>query len=222
MWCNGDCMWLNGECQEPTFWGRLWELTHTTFWLWYHSIPICFLIALVMAAYAIVYKKKVVEEIPAERIENNDDPDFDAWEQREVGLFECFKYPSQCLWATFCAPVVAGKNFSTTGVLPFWPSCCLVFIGIFTLFWPIFCMMAIVRTILSGKLQRNLNFKPNCCVNLFVNLFCFPCEIGRESIEVDNALGVEIKCPFEVEKSLGARLEMMEESVDRTCTRVCS
>jgi Cys-rich protein (TIGR01571 family) len=222
LWCNGKCMWFNGACQETTLWLSFRQFTRWTFWLWVDWIPIVLLIGLVMLAYAVVYKKKIVEDIPQESISVNDDPDFDSWQDREVGLFDCFKYPDQALWATFCTPVVAAKNYSTGRVMPYWPACLVTFCGIFTLFWPAFCLLAIIRTVMAGKLKRNLSIKPNFGLDCLVNIFCLPCEIGRESIEVNDALGVKIKCPFEVEKSLAAKIEMLEESADRTCTRMCS
>jgi len=221
LWCNGECMWYNGSCEEPTFWAHFMKFTHWTLYMWGCSLPFTFLTAIVMTAYAVVYKKKIVDELPQEGISVNDDRDFEDWKEREVGLFECFSFPNQCLWATFCTPVVSAKNYSLGQVGSFWPSCCLVFVGIFSLFWPVYCIMAIVRTVLSSKLQRNLEIKPNFCLTFVQTLFCFPCEVGRESIEVNNALGVDLSCPFEIDWSLSARVEVLEEAVERSC-RICS
>lgn len=217
-------MWYNGVCAEPTFWSRLCAYTHWTYHLWLRSLPFSFLAALVMTAYACVYKNKIVEEIPQEMISkaDADADDLKSWKEREVGLFEVFKFPSQCLWAFCCTPVVAGKNYHTTAVMPFWPACISVFVAMVSCFWPLYCIMAIGRTVLAGNLQRNMGYQPNFVVNCCLTLFCFPCEIGRESIEVNEALGVTIECPFTVTRGIRANVEMLMEGGDRSCTRVCS
>lgn len=215
LWCNGECVWYGGGCHEPNLFYKLKIWIMWSFWMWLYFIPHTALIGLVMAVYAAVYKKKIVEEIPM--IPEND-PDADDLVDREVKLFDCLKMPDQLIWAIFCSPVVVGKNYAKGQVLGFWPSCCLVYCGLYSLFWPVFLCMALVRTILSSKLKRNMGLKSNpldCCVNVF----CWPCEVGRESIEVNDFIGVKIRCPFEVEKSLAAKIELVEEAVDRTCRK---
>merc|ERR1719507_1183344 len=88
-------------------------------------------------------------------------------------------------------PLVAAKNYEVGRVCPFWPSCCIMFAGMYS---PFYCLTAIVRTCMSRKLKRNLGLEPNCCMDFILSLFCWPCEVGRESLEVDEAVGVEVTC----------------------------
>jgi len=232
LWCNGDCAWHHGDCIEPTLMTRLHVYLEWSFWIWCTTGPWVVLIGLFMGCYAAVYKKKVLDEIPHDVIYEKD-RDFDEWEPRTVGLFACFQAPNQLLWSLFCSPVVAAKNFQVGNVMNFWPACMLMFCGVYSAFWPVYCCMIGVRTALSGKLKRNMGFRPNFFADCCTTMFCFPCEVGRESIEVDRAIGVDIQCPFIVDKSFFAQAEMLEEEIKeglhaswdatgRQCHRMCS
>lgn len=196
-WCHGQCLWMWDECILPTS-GDLfiWFLVEC-FKHWYRFLPFTVFFGLIMLAYACAYKFKVVDKLPKKQIPDRG-LDFEDWEDREVGLFECFGQPDQCLWATFCTPVVAAKNYAVGGVMGYWPACCFVWLGMHTLFLPFYCVLAVVRTSLSTKLKRNMAYETNFAVDFFTTLFCFPCEVGRESLEVNNAIGKTIECPFEI------------------------
>lgn len=196
IWCNGQCLWLSDKCILPGPLDYVWWFLLESFTHWWRFLPITMFIALLMLAYACAYKVKVVDKLP-NKISSHP-LDFDDWEDREVGLFACFCKPDQCCWATFCTPVVAAKNYHVGNVMGYWPACFFVWIGMWTFFFPFYFLMVVVRTAMSAKLKRNLRYKTNYVVDLCVTLCCFPCEVGRESIEVNEAVGKTIECPFEV------------------------
>lgn len=198
-WCNGQCLWLWDECIRPTFWDRVTKFVVDLFVYWYRLIPYMVFFGLVMLAYACAYKHKILWKLPKRKIPEHG-LDFEDWKDREVGLFECCGKPSTCLWATFCTPVLAAKNHDVAGVMSYWPSCCFHFFGMYTLFLPFYCLMVVVRQSFSSSLKRNLSFESNPCKDFFTTLFCFCCEVGRESIEVDNEIGRNIECLWEVSK----------------------
>merc|ERR1712039_1097238 len=80
-------------------------------------------------------------------------------------------------------------------VLNFWPSCLLLTCTMYT---PLYPIGALIRMLLSRQLLRNLRFEPNVFTGFFLSLFCFPCEVGRESLEVDDEESVIVTCPFTV------------------------
>merc|ERR1719215_1957667 len=197
-----------------------WEAYISAIITWHLGmLPLSMFTGLVMLIYACMYKKNVVQELPQESIPNHG-PDFDSWREREVGLFGCCRQPDQCLWATFCTPGVAAKNYQVAGVMGFWPSCLCLFAGTFSMCWPFFCAVALFRTIMSAKLKKNLGFRPVFLKDFLISLFCFPCEVGRESMEVDHRIGVKISCPFKVDTSVMTKVELVEEGLAQT-SRAC-
>jgi len=84
-----------------------------------------------------------------------------------------------------------------------------------------------LRTCLSGKVQESMGMEPNCCMNCIYNAFCFPCDVGRESLEVDAEIGAEIKCCCQVKITprVVAEAKNLEEKIERSCDtrkyRIC-
>lgn len=200
-YCNGDCSWIWGHCKIPSFleWVEkvfIWD----TFKNWKTFLPYVAYYGLLMLAYACVYKSKIVDELPHSKINEIHGlvGDLGDGDDREVGLFQCFTKPSQCLWVLFCAPVVAAKNYDQGKVMSFWPACFLIYIGTYTCFFPFWIVMACFRASLSTRLAAHMGLKTSLPWNFYLTLYCFPCQVGRESIEVDKALGVELECPFKV------------------------
>jgi len=148
------------------------------------SLSAVALSAAVMLVYACVYKRKVVDKIGKV-------PEFFKIAGREQGILACLFDVNQCLQTFFCLPVVAGKNYAATEACGFWPGCILTCVGTYS---PLFLLTAFVRALLSGNTQQRLGYKQTFCTILFFNVFCYPCEIGRESMEVDAELGASIYC----------------------------
>merc|ERR1712217_741313 len=96
-----------------------------------------------------------------------------------------------CLYTTFCMPVVAGKNYYATEVMGFWPGCIFTFLSTYS---PLLVLNAVVRGFLSMKVQKSIGhtrgFLEACCLSLW----CMPCDVGRESLEIDQELGATITC----------------------------
>jgi len=140
--------------------------------------------AIVMLLFACVYKKRVVNEI-------GELPRSMHFMSNELSLFICLKKPQTCLHTVFCMPVVLGKNYNAVGVMGFWPGCIFSFLLTYTPLWP---LGVLIRAILAKKVQDIIGHKTTmlkACVN---SLCCMPCDVGRESEEVDDELGAEISC----------------------------
>jgi Cys-rich protein (TIGR01571 family) len=203
-WCHGECLWAMDKCRPDVpmnhillFFG---DMGGTSF-----AIALLFLLVAIQIIYAAIFNVKLVAKYPKDigekDIEDSQDGD---WKTREIGLFSMFKDSSTCLWACFCTPVLAAKNFDVSNVLGFWPSCFLIGCTMYT---PLYLVTAILRTLLSARLKRKLNLEPKFCKDCLLSLFCFPCEVGRESLEVDSAEEVEIKCPFNFQSTWSPPLE---------------
>jgi len=189
-WCNADCIWISDECKDRTpantvlkFFTEVstegvWGLAN---WTVTGAIMFCF---------ALAYKSKVVNVLNHDKIRERGE-DYNAWSERKRGLFDCFFERNTCLYTTFCTPLVAAKNYEVGRVCPFWPACVIMFIGMYS---PLYCVTACIRTVWSGRLKKNMGYRPVFCLDFIYSLFCWPCEVGRESLEVDEAVDVEISC----------------------------
>jgi len=67
------------------------------------------------------------------------------------------------------------------------------------------------RALWSMQLKDRMGIETSCLKECFCSFFCFPCEVGRESLEVDMELGVIIG-PFEVTKTQPTMLEKVEKA----------
>lgn len=155
---------------------------HFNYWWYYFGFGAS---ACIMLLFACVYYSQVIKNL---KVIPNDILNIQG---KEVGLFECLKNRDTCLYTTFCMPVVAGKNYHATEVLGFWPGCIFTFLSTYS---PLYFLMVFFRALLSMKVQKRLGsdegFLKACCLNTF----CMPCDIGRESMEVDQELGATISC----------------------------
>jgi len=165
----------------------------------------------IMLCYACIYKSKVVDEFPDKFIQPNNDPECEAWEDQTVGLFDCFYNPNQCLWALFCTPVLAAKNFHVAKVCGYWPSFCLMWTMYFS---PLACISVVMHTMMATKLQRNLYHQSSCCWEFILSLCCMPCAVGRESMEVDHKAFTAVRCMFTVEQINSGMIDQIDALVD--------
>mmetsp|Transcript_126593 Transcript_126593/g.405257 ORF Transcript_126593/g.405257 Transcript_126593/m.405257 type:complete len:400 (+) Transcript_126593:104-1303(+) len=183
-WCNGQCEWVigplgNGQCVDQ-------ELAATATWrLPIYSSSMVFS-GCIMLAFACYYKARVVDQLSVVKGGNH-------WKDAhsELGPFACLSDRDTCLTTTFCLPVVAAKNYHITEVCSFWPACVLIFLGTYS---PFVCVTAIIRGVLTGRVRERLGYSSSCLQDIVLGLFCFPCEVGRESLEIDHELAVKISC----------------------------
>merc|ERR1719410_585389 len=95
---------------------------------WLLGLPVVLVGAAVYIFYAGLYKTKVVSKFPKEigegeevaESECGDDAEF---QDQKFGTFSLFEHSPTCLWAFFCTPVLAAKNYEVSDVMGFWPSC---------------------------------------------------------------------------------------------------
>jgi len=156
-----------------------------------------FVAAVSLFIFAALYQTDVVEKLPLL-------PEMRQQQggKRELGIFSCFRRPSTCMYTAFCMPLVAGKNYKATQVTGYWRGCMGVGIpGLLCLSqlccmgWP---LLVCIRTKLSQRVQQRLGHKTSCLKQFWLSACCMPCDVARESLEVDAEIGAEITCCFKV------------------------
>lgn len=223
LWCNGDCTWVFGDCEYSTWWvwckkqfNNLLDLYLYFWWTWWHCLPFVILFAIIMAIYAAQFKNKVVVEYP-DSIPSRD-VEYDDFVDREVTMFDTCKMPNTLLWATFCTPVLAAKNYEVGKAFGYWPSCIFMFL----MYTPFFCIAVIMRASMSSKLLRNMRIQPNFLQQLCTGFCCMCLSIGQESLEVDMNTHREITCLFNVENTyIDDIFEDLAEKERACAERVC-
>jgi len=176
---------------------------------------------IIMGVFAYLYKKHVIDGPPPFATVSS------SAKGPRVGLFDCFMHPDTCLHVTFCMPVIAAKNYHVTDVLSFWPGCIVTYVLAYS---PIWCISPIVRTFLTGKVSEKTGIKNSWMWDLLMSVFCMPCDVGRESLEIDSEIGATITCCCNVTLTprviaeVTQAFEKVEENIERSCDkyRLCS
>jgi len=191
LWCHGDCAWVNtaffmgGQCVQGVPMPETGIPGVNPTQAWYNYFVGFSTSAIIMLIFACAYNQKVIKGPPSF-------PKVNAiGSNPRRGLFDCLWKPDTCLYVTFCMPVVAAKNYYAADVCPFWPGCILTFLGTYS---PFYCVTVCVRAMLSGRVQDNMGMKHQCWKDCLFAAFCFPCDVGRESLEVDEEVGADVKC----------------------------
>lgn len=229
-WCNGECEWSNGACVPAGSGNPVQNVFHTVdddsqgHWWW---LPLGFGIhcfsGILVLIYACIYKVKIVDQYHDDISKLDGLIEDHVFNERKVGLCDMWKYPSTALWAIFCTPVLAAKNYQIGKAGPtYWCACIVLFV---TLSPPFYLIAVAVRAIWSMRLQANLRHKmgrSGCCRECIVGLFCFPCAVGRDSLEVDEEEWVEVTCPFRIEAKYNKLVEHVEHKAEhrvRDCVK---
>jgi len=212
-WCNGDCLWTgsllgDGECKlsSPILGMPSLEPQDSLSSLYWWGL-ICLLSSLVMLVYACIYKRKVIAELEPIPSSMNITGD-------EIPVTACCKKPHTILYTCFCMPIVLGKNYWAASLMPFWPGCIFSFLLHCT---PLYPLGVCVRAILAKKVQDIIGHDRSWATVFFLSLFCLPCEVGRESLEVDAEIGADITCCCQVEVTSRLMSEMANVK-SRMCT----
>lgn len=193
VWCNGDCTWVldlhGGQCMPKPF---LPGMPNTDIGANFYYWLLAFVSSGgIMFIYACVYFKQVIfgpPELPKV-------PEGLNATGKRYGLFDCLSHPNTCLYVTFCLPIVAGKNYYAARICGFWPGCCFTYCLTYS---PFYCVSALIRAFLSGMVRERLGHETSCCLQFLYSFFCYPCDVGRESLEVDQEIGAEINCCCDV------------------------
>jgi len=206
---GGECMireTVGDPLEDP---GR-WRYAQTEYDV---SIVI---VSLVMLCFACMYYARVVKFLPSME-------SILIKSERERSLFACFRSPSTCAYVSCCAPLVEGKNFHATEVCRFWTGCFCSFCCLCT---PLVVIYPFIRAALSVRVLRSMGQTSSWCRQFLLACFCFPCELGRESMEVDDELGAEITCcnQLRLTPKLITEVDNMLQAVagPEAETRVCS
>eukprot|EP00405_Crypthecodinium_cohnii_P016011 CAMPEP_0206461686 /NCGR_PEP_ID=MMETSP0324_2-20121206/25516_1 /ASSEMBLY_ACC=CAM_ASM_000836 /TAXON_ID=2866 /ORGANISM="Crypthecodinium cohnii, Strain Seligo" /LENGTH=266 /DNA_ID=CAMNT_0053933669 /DNA_START=62 /DNA_END=862 /DNA_ORIENTATION=- len=217
-WCNGDCTWLKDPLTTDEMAGKCLPAIPLGVAkggaVWYQYLFAFTGYGIVLAIFAAVYYAKVITYLPS----------ITGIGGTRVGLFDCLKKPDTCLHVTFCLPVSVGKNYHASGLCNYWAGCLSTF---FLSFSPCFIINTFIRAYLSYRMQEELGFSPNIVKLFCVNLFCLPCEVGRESLEVDAETGADINCCCQIKvtpKPVVEVVNLVAKVEDRTCSphsRVC-
>jgi hypothetical protein len=238
VWCNGQCAWLgptemDGLCiGKITIPGILPEDSPlgAEFFYWAGVAGPAFVGTLLFAI--IFYFRAVKSDTRA------DMPHASLWDARPArrSLFECFKHKETLVHVLFCLPVVAGKNMHIADNCGgYWPATLVYLIlmygpwSVFGAWGALWSWLAVVtiRTIFSVQFYKGIGLKPQIARTFFFSAFCFPCDLGRESLEADAEIGIELGWCCEVTYVPRAFVEgenLLESAAQKTrncTTRVC-
>lgn len=201
-WCNGDCVWAFDTCRQTGAGSITIEYTEISinfvfsiYHCWWQCLPGQIVFFIGMTIYAVLFKSKVVDEYP-DWIEPRD-VEYDDFVDRSLGLFAVFKMPNTCLWAFFCTPVLAAKNYSVGRSIGYWPA----YVFMLLIYTPLFPIAVVMRAVMSSKMLRNIRLKPSFGEQCITGLFCMPCAVGRESLEIDNSTNIELTCAFNLNRT---------------------
>lgn len=141
---------------------------------------------IVSCLFAFYYKGKVIDNLPQLTMKSSK-------KTFSNGLFGCFGDTTQCLYHWCCPFVSAAKNMHVTGVMDYWPGFCMMWCTM-TLGTAFCCIGPIARAYFFGQVKKSIGIQDSFVTDCCLQMWCFPCSIGQESMEVDSLLGVEIAC----------------------------
>lgn len=142
---------------------------------------------IIALVFAVLYKRKVVDQIP--KLEPK--PAGSRGKDFTPGLFDCFGDLQLCLHVTCCSACRAAHTFSITGAIDYGLSIVLQ-----TCCAPFFCFIGGIW--LRPKVRTTLGLEPDGCKDCLLWTFCLPCVVGQEALEVDELSNVNIRCCFNV------------------------
>lgn len=140
--------------------------------------------AIAALIFSFFYKQKVVDKLPHLEGQKGSKP-------FSHGLCDCCGHCDVLLHHWCCLSSVAGKNLEVAGVMGFWPGCIMMYLSV-TIGSAFCCVGPIVRTIFFSKIKKNIGIEDNFAKDCCLQLFCFPCSVAQESMEIDSMLDVEI------------------------------
>mmetsp|Transcript_19419 Transcript_19419/g.56411 ORF Transcript_19419/g.56411 Transcript_19419/m.56411 type:complete len:237 (+) Transcript_19419:31-741(+) len=188
LWCHGACVWLmtptGGACLPAGFVKGVPSVSGDagTDFVWWATI---FTVSgFLMLLFAFAYEKQVVNRMGT--IPWKLDP-----QASRRGLFSCCTSGHTCLYSCFCLPVVLGKNYQAAELMGFWKGCVTSFVLLYS---PLYCVGVGVRTILAMEVSDAIGGHQELCSTLCKSMFCMPCDVGRESMQVDEELSATITC----------------------------
>jgi Cys-rich protein (TIGR01571 family) len=130
--------------------------------------------------FASQYKAKVVDAIPVLQAKANTGKDF------KYGVFECFSNGSICLHTWCCAAVRVAHTTHVAGVCDFWPACLL---------WccceQLYCCIGVYFRM---QIRQKLGMAPDTFKDIVCFIFCHPCSLGQDALEVDAESGATTSC----------------------------
>lgn len=142
-------------------------------------------------AFACMYKQKVVDLIPS--LEQRPISTLEDFQQ---DIFACCSEQHLCLHAGFCCQCRAAHTWHVAGICEYWPALGLLFLGHVAKI--ACCVDAIIYTYFRMKLKEKLGIRPNPCMDLAYSVFCPCCAVGQEAMAVDQELGTQVDCVFQL------------------------
>jgi len=128
------------------------------------------------------YKTKVVDLIPVLGAKAPQGPGANL----KAGLCDCCFNIHLCLHVCFCGPCRLGHTLQVAGICDFWMA---------TIFWDLCpCLECCLGPYYRQQLRAKLGLEQNCCCDFVSYLFCAPCAIGQDAIEVDAESGAQVTC----------------------------
>lgn len=109
-------------------------------------------------------------------------------------LFDCCCCDdfTMCLHVVCCGYTRSAHNAAVLNIMEFWPTW-FTFLIIDTFLWLCFvpcCFRVWFRT----EVKRKLGLPPDCFCDCCCVIFCGSCELGQQSLDIDELLGVKVMC----------------------------
>lgn len=128
---------------------------------------------IIVAAFAGVYKKTVVDALEMEHVSHGADSDF------QPGLLDCLFDGQLCLHSSFSTAIRFAHTSQVAGSLGFWPAC-LLFQTLGT-FGCCACIIAWQRR----DLREQMGYDQQPSTDWCLACFCAPCVVGQHALVVD-------------------------------------
>jgi len=145
--------------------------------------------------FAYFFKTKVVDKMPKVTKYSG------ARRERQVGLFDCFQKQDVCLHAACCLPPTSAKVMHQTDIMGYWPGCVATACTSHPVWPPLMCLGAIFRFWVMTTYQDYMGFESDIGEAAVVACCCWPCEVGRQTLEVDAETGMAATCVCQVKES---------------------
>jgi len=155
---------------------------------------VCVTWAVLSVLFAWPFKHKVVDRMPKIPRQTGE------VRERKLGLFACFSNQDACQHAAFCPAPAAARVMEQSGVTGYWTgfavTCVTMYGGMccqsmecFALPWRMWTMW---------RYTELMNYEADFISTFGVSCCCWPCEVGRQTMEVDLESGRSATCVCQV------------------------
>mmetsp|Transcript_11798 Transcript_11798/g.19371 ORF Transcript_11798/g.19371 Transcript_11798/m.19371 type:complete len:382 (+) Transcript_11798:67-1212(+) len=141
----------------------------------------------ILIVFAFFYKRYVVDVYPRERLQALEPEPQTEQKALHNPMCACCNDMHLCLHAAFCWPVRAAHTWEVMGIVDYW-------LGFFASLCCPLCMPCIGGCFWRAKIRKKFGIEENTIGDFLMWLFCTPCAVGQEAMQVDEVSGVTVQC----------------------------